>query len=76
MPMATKVNPITCAEVLAQFENPVANGLAVTQDTSLQTLEADANLSLGLLVSQGLEPIGNWLRPIGSLVTKYFDHFA
>lgn len=74
--MAAKVNPITRTEVLAQFKNSVANRFTVTKDTCFQTLEADTNLGLRLLVSQRLEPISNRLCAIVSLISKYFNHFV
>jgi hypothetical protein len=72
--MAAVVNSIACAEVLPQFENTLADWLAVPEYPAFQTLEADTNLGLRLLVSQGLEPIGYRLRPTVGLVSEDFDH--
>jgi len=72
--MATKVHPITGAEMLFQFQHAIAYRFAITKISCLQAFEANTNLGLDLLIPQGLEPFGQWLLARFGLVSKYFNH--
>ena len=49
--MPTKVHPVTCADMLAQFQYTITYRIAISKIPAFQTFEADADLGLRLLVS-------------------------
>lgn len=72
--MAAKVHSITSAKMFSQFLHSFAHWIAVTKISCFQPFEADANLGLHLFVSQRLEPFGQWLFTLFSLVSENFNH--
>ena len=72
--MPTEIHPIPGTEMLAQFNEAVANRFAIAEDSGSQPLETNTNLGLRLLVPQRLEPFSQWLTSIAYLVSEDFDH--
>lgn len=72
--MPTEINPIPGALMLPQFQNTVADGLAIAQASCLNSLQPNPHPGLRLLVAQGLKPRSGRLLTADSLVSKNFNH--
>lgn len=74
--MAAEVHPVAGAQVFPQFEHPLTHWFAVPEDARFQTLEAQPELGLRLLVAQGQELLGHRFLAIAGLIAEDFDHVA
>lgn len=74
--MPPEIDPIPGTQVLPQFQNTFSYRLAISEYSCLQTLQSDSHLRLRLLVSQGLQPVGDGFIAICCLVSEDFDHVA
>ncbi len=72
--MTAKVHAITCTQMFSQFIDTFANWITITKTSRFQAFYTNTNLRLGLLVTHGLKPIGQWLFAAFSLISKYFNH--
>ena len=74
--MPAEVHPVSRAKVLPQLEDPIANGLAVPDDFSLQTLDAQTNLGLRPLAPKRAEPFAHRLLSVAALLAEDFHRLA
>lgn len=72
--MPTQIDPIPGTQMLSQFQNTIAHGLAITKIASFNPFQAHPNLGLRLLIAQRLKPLGDRLLAVGSLVSENFNH--
>jgi len=72
--MSPQIDPISCAEVLSQFQDAVTYRFAITKISRLNPLQPNPDLGLRSLVTERLKPLSDWLMAIDHLVSKNFDH--
>ncbi len=74
--MPTEINPISSADMHAQFEDALAYWFRVAEISGLHLTQSHSNPRLCDLVADGMEPFREGLTTVLALVSKEFDHRA
>lgn len=71
--MSTAVHPVSGPYMHTQFDDTLADRLAVTENACLHLAQANADACLGYLVAHGIKPFGERFAAVVALVAEKFD---